>query len=435
MLKDSFCSSPWIHLRVTYDGNYNQCRWGNIQPVDNNIQTTSLMQFYNSQEMNSLRLELLNGNKPDHCSKCYYQDKFGKVNGRVKQLNKSGITLDEFELTARSSPHYEYFLHSNQNQGLSNYYPVDLQIDLGNICNSACIMCGPRSSSRLEQDYIKLHKINPQQFKNPNLYTSWTRDSNLVNKFVEELSQIPNIRYIHFLGGETLYDPAFYSICEKLIELGISKNITVGTTTNGTIYDNRVEYLITQFKEFHLGISIESTTNLNDYVRYPSNIDNILNNINKFLSLRKHSTLTTSLRITPNIFTIYEFDKLIDYMIENNITAESCYILDNPSVLRTELLPNDIRQEVIVKLKSVINKHNLQNSKVVNIRSSTAIQQVIGDVVTEYLTFVENYTVPDDVEEQRYQLVTFLKSFETIRKNSILDYAPRYTEFLRSYGY
>ena len=31
--------------------------------------------------------------------------------------------------------------------------------------------------------------------------------------------------------------------------------------------------------------------------------------------------------------------------------------------------------------------------------------------------------------------ISFLKAFETVRNNSILDYAPRYEKFLRHYGY
>ena len=386
--------------------------------------------------MKSLRTDLLEGKKPEACSACYYEESFGKINGRVRQLNKSAILLDDFANSTRSSPHYGNFLYSYNHNGESNYKPTDFQIDLGNVCNSACIMCEPAASSKLTADYQKLHKINPKLFVKPNNYKSWTQNPALLEKFITELEAIDDIKYIHLLGGETLYDEAFYSICERLIKTGQAKNIIVGTTTNGTIYNDRLAVLIKEFKQFHLGISIESVTELNDYVRWPGKIIDIKENIQSFLNLRKQCPdLAISIRITPNIFTIYEFDKLAEFLIENSVIAESCNILYNPAVLRMELMPEDIRQEVITKFKNLIDRYDLKKSKVYNVRRKDLIPDVVANVILDYYNFICTYTVPDNAEELRYQLVDFLKAFESIRDNSILDYAPRYKDFLRSYGY
>jgi sulfatase maturation enzyme AslB (radical SAM superfamily) len=394
------------------------------------------MEYYNSEQMRSLRQQLLAGEKPDHCSTCYYEESFGKLNGRRRQLLKSAIDADNFALTTRSSPHYENFKYSLDNNGLANMAPVDLQIELGNTCNSACIMCGPESSSRLESEYHKLNSINPQLFVKPTAYKQWTQDPELVQRFVNELVDIPNVRYIHFLGGETLYDESFYTICDQLVAHGIAKDIIVGTTTNGTIFNNRIQKFIENFKQFHLGISIESVTPLNDYVRWPGKIDSILPNIDKFLQLREDNPgLFISLRITPNVFSIYDIDKLFVYMIENHVIAESCNILHNPQHLRMELMPNDIRDEVKDKLEKLIEYYELKKENIANIRRKDKIDQVTANVILDYYQFVSNYNVPDDVENLRRNLIDFIKSFESLRGNSILNYVPRYEKFLRNYGY
>jgi MoaA/NifB/PqqE/SkfB family radical SAM enzyme len=432
MFDKTFCSSPWFHLKLKYDGTFVECRWGDKK--SNHNFTTSIMQFYNSEQMSHMRTQLLNGEKPNICETCYYEETFGKLNGRIRQLNKSGINKNNFALTTRSSPHYKLFEYSQNNNGQANYEPVDLQIDLGNVCNSACIMCDPFSSSRLALDYNKLSKTHPL-FPVPTPYKSWTQDPTRLNQFVNELIEIKNLKYIHFLGGETLYDPAFYTICEKLIDAGISKNITIGTTTNGTIYDDRVVRLINEFGGFHLGISIEAVTPINDYIRYPGKLTDIIPNIDKFLELRKTTNLFISLRITPNIFTIYDIDLLIRYMLENQVIAESCNILQKPAQLRMELLPDDIRQEIIAKLKKVIEEFQLKKYNVVNVRVTESIKKVISDIACQYLNFLETYPSLADEEELRYKLVNFIKGFESLRENSILDYAPRYEKFLRHYGY
>jgi MoaA/NifB/PqqE/SkfB family radical SAM enzyme len=431
MLKNTFCSSPWFHLRLTYDGSYDVCRWSKNGVTDFNIRDTSLMQFYNSDVMRQLRLDMLSGIKPAACEPCYYQDSFGKLSGRVRQLNKSAINLNQFPLTFRSSPHLTLFEYSQDMQGASSHFPTDLQIDLGNTCNSACIMCDPTASSRLVADYKKLNKLDSRLFAEPRPYRSWTEDQQIVDRFVQELQTFPYIRYIHFLGGETLYNQAFYDICEHLD----GANLIVGTTTNGTIYDERIEQLIPRFKEFHLGISIESVTALNDYVRYPGPTDQILSNILKFVALRDSNPgLKLELRITPNLFTISELDQVFEFMIQHNIIAESCNILHQPRCLRMELMPDDIRQETVARLQAIVDRLGSYTPQV-NTRRSDLSREIIAQLANEYLEFVKTYTKPADAEESLTELVTFLKSFESIRNNTILDYAPKYTEFLRNIGY
>jgi organic radical activating enzyme len=365
------------------------------------------------------------------CEPCYYQDQFGKLSGRIRQLHKSAVNLTEFPLTFRSSPHWNHFAYSYDNNGTSPHFPTDLQIDLGNTCNSACIMCDPTASSRLVADYKKLNKLDSRLFAEPKPYRSWTEDPVTVDRFVQELQTFPYLRYIHFLGGETLYNQAFYDICEHLD----GTNLIVGTTTNGTIYDQRIEQLIPKFQEFHLGISIESVTKLNDYVRYPGPTDKILENILKFVALRdQHPSLKLELRITPNLFTISELDQVFEFMIKHDIIAESCNILHQPRCLRMELMPEDIRQETVAKLQAVVDQLGNYTPQI-NTRRSDLSHEIIAQLANEYLHFVKTYKQPDDVEESTQELVKFLKGFESIRRNSIIDHAPRYTDFLRSIGY
>ena len=435
MFQKTFCSSPWFHLRVLPTGNYNVCRWASSWKLKKNVKDFSLEDFYNSSEMSDLRLQMLNGEASDTCSFCHYEDKFDKLSGRKKQLLKSGITDNDFELKLRASPHYDYFKYSLENSGKSIHNITDIQIDLGNMCNSSCIMCSPRYSSRVEQDYKLLHNQHPDIFKNLEQPSDWTKDTEAVDKFIDELLKLPNLKYVHLLGGETLYMKSFYKICDALVDTGKSKNIILGTTTNGTIFNDKIEKYIKNFRQFHLGVSIESVSPLNDYIRYPSNINDILSNIQQYKSLQSEG-LFICLRITPNIFTIYEFDEIAKYIIENKLSVESCDILKNPSLLRMELLPQDIREEIIIKLKRVIDLYGLEKHKeIINTRNNDFIDQVIANNIIEYYDFMKNFKEPENITTERYNLVRFLKAFESLRNNRIVDYVPRYTEFLTNYGY
>ena len=386
--------------------------------------------------MREFRVEFLDGKKPECCKSCYYQEDFNKLNGRHKQLLKSAITIKDFNLSTRTSPHYGYFLHSLENQGLSPYQPVDLQIDLGNLCNSGCIMCHPVASSKLERDYEKLNAVDAELFPKLDRYQSWTKDPEAMENFINSIKQIMNLGYIHLLGGETLFDPAFYAICDALIAARLSHKIILGTTTNGTIYNDKIERYSKMFKEFHLGISIETISTLNDYIRYPSEISVVIKNIMKFKKLRdENKRLFVSLRITPNVFTMYEMDQLLRFMWEHDLPAESCNILTDPKHLRIELMPDDIRKETITKIKDLIEELDLKKNQILNARHRDNIKLSIADLCIEYLDFLETYEIPKDADRHRENLVRFVKAFESLRKNRITDYATRYQEFLTAHGY
>jgi hypothetical protein len=98
-------------------------------------------------------------------------------------------------------------------------------------------------------------------------------------------------------------------------------------------------------------------------------------------------------------------------------------------------LPEDIRLETIARLQNLIDQHGLEKHNTTNIRRSDIIPMVIADTVIDYYTLLKNYEPLHDANVLGIQLVSFLKSFETLRENTILDYAPRYAEFLQHNGY
>jgi hypothetical protein len=438
MLKDTFCSSPWFHIRIDPAGRYLPCRWSSHQDTTGHtVANTTILEFMNSNIMQGIRTQMLDGDELSMCSACHYEDGNNKVSGRQRQLLKSAINVNNFDKTFCSSPHWPLFEDTYANTWSNNYYPVDLQIDLGNTCNSACIMCSPTYSSKLSSEYNTLTKIEPSIFTIYKNFKNWADDPVLVDKFVGELSAIPNIKYIHFLGGETLYLKSFYIICNRLIELGMAKDISIGTTTNCTVNSPELEYIISSFKHVHLGLSVEALHPVNDYIRYPSKHTQVSLNIVKFLELRKDYNIQLSLRITPNIFSIYHLDTIFDLMLSKQVIAESCNILHDPSFLRIELLPKELIEVCLAKINQIIQKHQLVNNSqtIVNRRREDLVDPVITQVIFEYKHLLENLVVPDNVEEERHNLIKYLRAFEQVHNNTILDYLPEYEEFLRSYGY
>ena len=442
MLKNTFCSSPWFSIRVEPNGNLHYCRWSTQNLVNNyNIKTTGLQSYFNSDEMRDIRRSILQGKAIDSCQRCYKQDDpaVNKISGRAKQLCKSAVDLQNFEHSFASSPHYDYWKYSQENAGATISQLADLQIDLGSWCNSECIMCSPKFSTKLHSTFQKLNWLDPA---NP-LYQGsfdrakdWTTHAQTLSRFVSEIGELSELKYIHLLGGETLQIPAFYLLCEEMIRQGISKQVTLGLTTNGTVWRDDLADILKQFHTVHLGISIETATALNDYIRYPSEISQVIDNILKFkyLSIR-NPNVQIQLRTTPSLLSIWHYDSLVEFQLKYKLGAESCHILDRPSWLQMSILPKDLRLFAADKLQSIVN-NKLQDVEVLNnpnMRNKAFFNSTLKQDITGLISILQQDHLEHD--DLRIKLVQFLHDLEGRRKNSILDYLPEYEEFLRQYGY
>jgi sulfatase maturation enzyme AslB (radical SAM superfamily) len=410
-------------MRINNAGHYEYCRWADKSDRNSgpNIRDIDPAEFF-QQTMQPIRAQLVDGNKLPGCQECYLQDQHGKISGRQKQLLKTGVRLAEFEKTMVSSP----WVNEWANPDKFSQLPQDWQIDLGNFCNSACIFCDPASSSRLAHEWKAIGFVDSLPLPN------WCDDPTLVQKFVDTLKSSSHIRYLHFIGGETVITPAFETILRTLIAAGINKTATIGFTTNLISWNDTVIDLLTQFAGVNLGLSVVCFDTVNDYVRYPAKLDIVKTTFHRWLNLAKKQNWLLQFRTTPTALTIHKLTTVYDLAWEHNITVESCNFLNNPEVLRPSVLPQNIRANIIDSMQEWLNQHPAVGDDVINIRNpNTARLQMVQDLLS-YINYLKNQ--PDE-SNLLPELVDWLKKIEARRKNSILDYIPEYEELFRTAGY
>jgi len=427
----NFCSSPWFHMRINNSGSYEYCRWKThdwkTQALSkHNIVNQTPTEYFQS-SMSTIRLDLLQGKSLPECKDCYIMDANHKVSGRQRQLLKSGIRDQYFVKTLASSPMLTDFSHSEKNNGHTNRRPIDWQIDLGNYCNSACIFCNAESSSRLASELLKLGAIDQLPSAN------WCDDPVLLEKFIDDLCSTDNLRYLHFLGGETVITPAFQTILQALTQrLDVSK-ISIGFTTNLTVWSDPVIELLKQFSEVNLGMSIETLTPVNDYVRWPSKIPQVRQYLDRWVALAKQQQWLIQLRVTPTCLTIQDLGTVYDYAWQHEIAVESCNFLHEPAHLRISVLPKQQRQAVADRLQTWLDQHPVDELELlINTRNPDHARVQIYQDLQSYISYLdqtldESHRLPD--------LVKYLKLLENNRKNSILEYLPEYETIFRSAGY
>jgi len=432
----TFCSSPWYHMRITPTGHFQFCRnqtktiEKNFKEIANSptIMDISPIDFFQN-TMSGYRKKILDGEVLDECKDCYLQEEYKQVSGRQRQLLKTGVSLNAFEKTLVSSPIFEKFKQS-MDKGYTDLLPIDWQIDLGNQCNGRCVYCTPYYSSSLANEFKKIGLIKEVPPK------AWTENEEAVDRFVDILKNTPKLCYLHFLGGETVTMPSFKKILKALVNTEVCNNVSIGLTTNLTVWDQEVADLLSEFKEINLGLSIECFTELNDYLRYPSKINEVRATIERWLihsSENKNSWLI-SLRVTATCLSILHLDTVYEYAYENSIGVESCNFLTEPKFMRISVLPPEIRKMAINRLSFwIASKEIFKNDEqIVNVRNPGTIKQAVLQDAHSYLNYLENQ--PDESSELN-NLIIYLKKLEISRNNSILDYLPEYEKLFRDTGY
>ena len=419
-LKDSFCPSPWFHMRITNNGGMTYCRWADKSLAEVNIRDVDPVEFF-QQHMSTVRTAMLDGEPVAGCDVCYQMECHNKVSGRQKQLLKIGVRLEQFEKTLASSPWVSEFASKEFTQ-----LPQDWQIDLGNYCNGACVFCHPSASSRLASEWRRIGLIKQMPASN------WTDDPVLVSRFVAMLEASPHIQYLHFIGGETLITPAFKTILEALVQAGLNKTATIGFTTNLITWDQDVVDLLTQFAGVNLGMSVESFETINDYVRWPATLPKIYETLDQWYVVAKQHQWLLQFRTTPTVLTIDSLLSVYQYAWSRGIAIESCNFLNKPEFMRPSVLPVEHRQQIISSMESWIAERDSASAAIVNIRDPNLAQQQIVQDLQSYVNYLKNepdesFRLPD--------LIAFLKRIESSRGNSVVTYLPQYEDLFRSLGY
>jgi MoaA/NifB/PqqE/SkfB family radical SAM enzyme len=434
-LDKTFCTSPWFHMRINNHGAYEYCRgaefatqWHARNDQENHISKKSPLEyFYN--DMSHHRKMFLQGHMPDGCSECQVMDRNGKVSSRLRQLLKTGVQPINFVKTIKSSPFYSSLEYSELNHGQVNCKPIDLQIDLGNFCNSGCVFCAPDASSKLAKEF-KILGLSDKNFQ-----ASWAENPEYLNKFLDDIVTIDNLTYMHFIGGEPLIIPTFVKILQRIVETGRSSGVTIGFTTNLTVGPEKFVDLFKNFKQVNIGMSIETFSSLNDYVRWPSKIDQVKSVLESWIDQAPLFNGIMQLRITPTVLTIHELPLVLDYAYQRDISVEACDFLERPEFMKISVLPKDLKQKVVEELENWVLDH--QSHKKTDFSANTRDPARAKDVIVNEAQSYINYLKTEPDESHRWpDLIDYLKKLESLRNNSVIDYLPdEYKNIFRNQGY
>lgn len=404
-----FCVMPWTHFAVTPEGRVRPCSWEavthlKVDETSYNVLDHDISNHSVQPPINELKKNMLSGKKSEYCSRCYEQESLCGISKR---------TVETFGFQKEAA---ERIVTGEEAQ------IAQLELRLGNMCNIGCMTCHPRSSNFFVREIDKndadikiFEKKFQKQYKD--VYKKsfdWYQKDEFWQK-IENL--LPSLEYVYIAGGEPTIIKENWSFLERLVELGYSKNIKLGISTNLTNVQPKHVEIYNKFKETNIYSSIDAYGNLNDYVRYPSKWSAISSNFEKLCRLADKDVVKFNVIPVVSILTVWKLDDLCDWVFEikrqtnANIDFNTHTLLKDPEYMSIFNLPDDAKQKALKVVENMQKHFDKDSMQIQRIR--------------DYL----RNSVGNGNNEIFFQGRKYIENFDSIRNNSWKDYVPELTEW------
>ena len=369
---------------IMYD-NKDMLKFFSEKELYHSAQNESHYEFWNSEVMTRLRKAMKDGGDDEFlnvmCELCKTQENAGNSSHRQFYISRF-VDNDSY---AHKKEDLEKVIDSGEYP--SFHHSAEINHIGGNVCNLACNMCRGVSSSTYDKESIKVGEKKE-------------RETTLVktkNKFDEDLEEILNKTVeLKFTGGEPLIGTKVYDMM-AMIKNPEEKRIRL--ITNATKSVDRFIEESKKFKSTTVNVSVEAIGEFNSYIRYPSDWNTILNNIEKFIYHAPH----VKLYITPTINAINagRIYEICDFFGDDILTNGS-YVGDIFYSINS--VPDDIKEIYLNKL------YGYGKYKLVK----TVIKYLENSEYNEY---------------DMYAMLSHIKRRDRHRKTNLLEHVPEWEKY------
>ena len=378
-MSKTFCPLPWIHLATRPNGDVRVCCTANASGagitdekeaglvkedgVAMNLRDHTIEQVFNSSHMRRTRLQMIAGEVPASCVKCFEEEAKGIVSKRQWETREWAQRLDLQKLVKQT-----------KEDGTAPVSIPYFDLRLGNLCQLKCVMCSPHDSS----SWIKEWKLQYPQYKNKDLladqgwddqydYTWYKKGS-----FIDSMKhQAFNIQELYFAGGEPLLIPEHYAILEFMVAEGYAKDCNLRYNSNGLELPDKLFKLWDHFKEVRFNFSIDAYGQRNDYIRYPSKWSDVEANLKRLDQNTKDNTVI-NIACAVQLLNAGYIDELAEWKMDQGFSKINpsmfgggiigTHLVYLPSYLNVQVLPKQAKDWIKNKVETFIDrqKFNLE---------------------------------------------------------------------------
>ena len=302
--------------------------------------------------MNEVRRKMLFGEKVKECKDCYRHETLTESSSRT-QSNRQYINDIEVHKAVNS------FL-TKKTVSINNLKSLELR--LGNTCNLSCNSCWGYSSSKVNEERIRildkektnlpLNNLWKDEYQVPKNINRWYKTQQY-QKNIETAAT--NLNRIYLTGGEPTLIKENRILLRNLIETN-NTNCFVSFTTNGTTADSELLDLIKNFPRNEIQISIDGVGDQASYIRHPIQWDDFNQNVKKILDIDSIKIVFYTVLSAYNLFSLSAVLRYVDQISEFRPVGWYPIFLDNPNFLRTSIWSKTIRETAVDHLKTEIEK-------------------------------------------------------------------------------
>ena len=347
----TFCALPWMHLFVSEMGEHYPCCVSTETPYKNTDELgepfhindpDALHKAWNSSYMRDIRLKMLRGERPQPCMACF-------------RLEDMGIESTRYWSNFKFADMAQKPVQLTRSDGTSELTLYSFDIRLGNQCNLRCRMCSPMASKGLVEDFKQLGMS--EQDANRYLACDWFEQPEFWELF---LRHSRNIRALHFAGGEPFLIKQHFSFLKELVTSDLAQHITLSYNTNLTLLPQELLELWKNFSQIIIIVSIDGLSDVNRYIRFPSNWEQIQKNI-RFIhdNMTEYRIKDFAFNITVQVYNIFTVTDVIDFLLDQypNAAVPTLVPLVFPPELSMQVLSASVKQELTSKLNTYLQNH------------------------------------------------------------------------------
>ena len=425
-ISSSFCAAKWFNASIHLGHGYtSSCHLPLPHPIPLEELKNNPGAIHNTNHKKKMRKMMLNGEKPAECSYCWKIEDIGR-NNISDRVYKSTIYKEEDIVSLKNSDWQENVLLKT----------VELSFD--RTCNFSCSYCNASYSTSWAKDIKTQGPYQNFMSDGGGAYQSdgaWTEpygkfiDKNpYVNAFLEWWPELSTgLEQLRITGGEPTMSHNFWKFTETMKQHN-SPNMRFAVNSNLGMDKETLDRLVTlthelPIKEFDLYTSNESYGAHAEYIRDGLDYTVWRDNLIYFIENAKFRAITMMMTINSlSLFSITEF--LDDMMLLKKKYGHhkphiDLNILRWPSFMSPLALPDDLKDEVRIKLQDWYNSH--KHSILLNAGERAQIERLIDYI--EVVTKGHNDST-DDKRALHHDFKSFYVQYDQRRGKSFADTFP-----------
>lgn len=342
------CVLPWIHLNIEPLGSVRPCCMMSDQNyIAGYLDKNTIEEIWNDEPLRKLRRQMLAGEKPVACTKCWRSEAATGLSNRVHNNKNFNKKLEEIPFITDSTGRVE---------------KVDLKywdFRFSNLCNYKCRSCGPHYSSSWLPDADKLN-ILPTEFKDKKVFQINGVDQGTNVEFLRKYVDV--VEHIYFAGGEPLLMDEHYAILDMLVEkkrfdVVIKYNTNLSTFTHKK--HNVLDYWDQWGQNLQLWPSIDEVERRAELIRSGTNWKNVENNL-KIIVEKKYNVRPG---ITVGAWNVFRLPKILQYLTDIGIIRPKhrnffCNLILNPSHYNIHILSDEHKEITTEQIKKFALEYN-----------------------------------------------------------------------------